>query len=56
MNEPKRRPAPLVEDETMEGGIDEDGQAVIRPKPVDPRLVETERFTPTDRREEARSR
>jgi len=49
-DKPKPRPGPLVEDETVVGGYDEQtGAAVIRPKTPDGRADESTR--PTDRRE-----
>jgi hypothetical protein len=49
----KPAPGPLVEDETVEGGVDDRGNAVIRPKPVDGARTD-EGFRPTDARPAAR--
>lgn len=49
---PTPRPAPLVEDETLTGGLDaETGAPVIKPKTPDGRADES--MIPTDPREKA---
>ena len=45
---------PLVEDTTVVGGTDDDGNAVIKPKPVGG-LVTEDGFEPTDPQERAPS-
>jgi len=48
-------PNPLVEDATVEGGIDPTtGQATIRPKSADGSVREDDHFRPTDQRPESR--
>ena len=48
------KPGPLVEDTTVVGGTDADGNAVIKPKPVSGAVTE-EGFEPTDPQERAPS-
>lgn len=45
---------PIVEDVTVTGGLDKDGNAVIKPKPVSGAVTE-DGFEPTDPQERAPS-
>lgn len=50
--QPPRKRGPIVEDTSVEGGIDQQGRPVIRPKPAAPTTDEA--FKPTDPRPAAR--
>ena len=47
---PRKVRGPIVEDETVEGGVDSRGAAVIRPKAVPGETPASEGFRPTDPR------